>query len=314
MNKKKINRSNSTGKLIETNHLDFLPPIMHVIGYRFTDEKKRYCDETGKLNIEFKCKWYNHVTKSYSEDFFPYQILFVIKKIENEKLTISGINDIINSNKLIQHTIDKSFELEGREDIVINYQIIEPKEIIFKHYFYNLFSFDYISQKDLNVNYISNLRQIDDNVIWGESYPSYLNNRKQNTYDCSFDEGQYLYIKYKDQFERITNRIVRVSQLLIYGSNLYQYEDIGINSNEGFVEINKEYWKQNSVKQRLSEDENISIMIKANCLLRKGKIRYFRLEGFLSIKVIKSFNIISKSENEEEVVTYHSFFERQINR
>ena len=126
LNKKKINRSNNTGKPVETNHLDFLPPIMHVIGNRFTDEKKRYCDETGKLNIEFKCKWYNHITKSYSEDFFPYQILFLIKKMENEQLTISGINDIINSNKLIQYPIDKSFELEGIEDIIINYQILEP--------------------------------------------------------------------------------------------------------------------------------------------------------------------------------------------
>ncbi|OUL60727.1 hypothetical protein [Flavobacterium sp. AJR] len=309
LNKIKINRSNSNGSLVETNHLDFLPPIMHVIGYRFTDEKKKYCDETGKLNIEFKCKWYNHVTKSYSEDFFPYQILLLIKPIKDLQLTISGINDTINSNKLIQYPINKKFTLEGKEDIAIDYQIIEPREIIFKHYFHNLNSFDFLSQKDINVNQIKNLIQIDDNVIWGESYPSYINNKKQDVSDCSFNEGQYLYVKYKDQFERITNRIIRISQLLIYGNDSNLHENVGIKLNEGFAEINKENWSQYPVKQKLIENGNISIIIKANCLLRNGKIRYFRLDGILNIKVIKNFVVIRKTKDGEEITTNHSLFE-----
>lgn len=313
LNKQKINRSNSNGNLVETNHLDFLPPIMHVIGYRFADDKKKYCDETGKLNIEFKCKWYNHVTKSYSEEFIPYQILFLIKPINNEQLTISGINDVINSNKLIQHPINKNFELEGTVGIFINFQIIEPKEIIFKHYFHNLDSFDFVGQKDLNINNTSNSVQIDDNVIWGESYPSFLNNRKLNIYDCAFEENQYLYIRYKDQFERITNRIIRVSKLLIYADNLNKYGGIDVKLNsEGFAEINKEKWETlKPFKRDLIEDENISIMIKANCLLRKGKIRYFRLNGILNIKEIKSFEMTKKDPNGKDVTTYHSLFEEK---
>ena len=314
LNKKKINRSNSSsGALVETNHLDFLPPIMHVIGYKYTDDKKKYCDETGKLKIEFKCKWYNHVTKSYSEEFIPYEILFLIKPISNEQLTISIINEIINSNKLFQHPIKEKFQLEGIEQIVIDYQIIEPKEIIFNHYFHSIRALDLLSQKDFNVDQITHLIPIDDNVIWGQSYPSYKNNKKQNIYDCSFVKGEYLYIRYKDQFERITNRIIRVSELLIYATNLDEYVDCDLDLNgEGFTEINDEKWGQlQNHKKELLADENISIMIKANCLLRKGKIRYFRLNGILNIKKVKSFDRSITTDEDVEQTTHHSLFEEK---
>lgn len=105
-------------------------------------------------------------------------------------MTISGIDTIINSNKLFQYPVKEKFQLEELEGIVINYQIIEPKEIIFKHYFHSIGSFDILNQKELNADQITDLTPIDDNIIWGELYPSYLNNKKQNIYDCSFVKGE----------------------------------------------------------------------------------------------------------------------------
>src|SRR5690554_1485125 len=132
LEKKKLNRSNSVEKLIETNHLDFLPPVMQIIGYRFSDEKKKFCEETGDLKLEFKCKWYNHISRGFSEEFLPYQTLILINELIEEKKKISGINDTINSNQLIQYPIPENevFNLEGTP-VKINFTIVEPQNIVF---------------------------------------------------------------------------------------------------------------------------------------------------------------------------------------
>src|SRR5690606_40281237 len=112
----KINREFKKGELIETNHLEFLPPIMTIIGYRFIDDKKKYCEETGEFNLEFKCKWYNSSTKSYSEEFIHYKAIYLIK--ETSELTedtdpLTDALESINSNKLIKIKLENYLKLEG---------------------------------------------------------------------------------------------------------------------------------------------------------------------------------------------------------
>lgn len=92
-----------------------------------------------------------------------------------------------------------------------------------------------------------------------------------------------------------------------------EYVDCDLDLNgEGFTEINDEKWGQlQNRKKELLADENISIMIKANCLLRKGKIRYFRLNGILNIKRVKSFDRSITTDEDVEQTTHHSLFEEK---
>lgn len=313
LTKKKVNVSSSTEKLVETNHLDFLPPVMQIIGYRFCDEKKKFCDETGDLKLEIKCKWFNHSSKTFSEEFLPYQILILINEIKDEAETITSIDNLINSNGLIQYPLKETFELEDTK-IRINFDVVMPEKIIYNHYYHEVKGFGYVFQKDSRISNISKIKKLEDNTFRGENYPRYENNKKINIYDCSFSNNTYMLVKYKDQSDQITKRIIRISEILIYTNDKvefnqdeeYSKNNIQVNE-DGFITITSEKWK--SLKKKLTEDKNVSILIKANCLLRKGKIRHFRLDGFLSIQEIKSFELEEKQENGTVNTIKKAFFE-----
>lgn len=315
LTKKKVNVSSSTEKLVQTNHLDFLPPVMQIIGYRFCDEKKKFCDETGDLKLELKCKWFNHSSKTFSEEFLPYQALILINEIKDEAKTITGIENLINSNGLIQYPLNKKqiFELEGIET-KITHNVIIPEKITFNHYYHEVLGSGYLFQKDSRISDIGKIREIEDNAFNGNTYPSYKNNKKINISDCPFTSNTYMLVKYKDQFDRISDRVIRISEILIYANDIKtfnqdeEYTKTKIQVNEdGFTTITSEKWQ--SLKKRLTKDKNVSILIKANCLLRKGKIRYFRLVGFLSIQEIKALEIEEKQEDGTTNTIKKAFFE-----
>lgn len=318
LTKKKINTSNSSGKLVETNHLDFLPPVMQIIGYRFCDEKKKFCDETGDLKLEIKCKWFNHNSKTFSEEFLPYQTLILIKEIENEAENITSIDNLINSNGLIQYPlIEKEAFILENTSIKIKFDVVIPEKIIFNHYYHEVKGFGYVFQKDSRLSNISEIKLLPDNAFRGETYPSYKNNKKINIYDCPFTKNTYMLVKYKDQFDRITDRVIRISEILLYVNNKGEFDSVNeYNENniqvndEGFIIINSENWVSiKNIKKKFIEDENVTIIIKANCLLRKGKIRHFRLDGFLSIQEIKLFELERKKEDGSTETQTASFFE-----
>lgn len=318
LKKSKINNSSNSGKLIETNHLDFLPPVMQIIGYRFSDEKKKFCEETGELKLEIKCKWFNHYSKSFSEEFLPYQILILINDIISETETITGIDDIINSNGVIQYPLDEkeTFFLENTHTKIL-FDIVTPENIIYNHYYHEINGKGILFKNDKRLSNISQIKLLNDNAFWGETYPCYNNNKKINIYDCPFTENTYKLIKYKDQFDRITERIIRISEILLYvndKSNFQNAEDYKETfseiNDEGFTILKSKKWEKiQTIKKKLLADENATIMIKANCLLRKGKIRHFRLDGFLSIQEINSFNIEGKEDTDTTTKSDKSFFE-----
>lgn len=318
LTKKKVNVSSSTEKLVQTNHLDFLPPVMQIIGYRFSDEKKKFCDETGDLKLELKCKWFNHSSKTFSEEFLPYQALILINEINDEAENITGINNLINSNGFIQYPLDnnETFTLED-STIKITFDVVIPKKIIFNHYYHEVQGFGHVYLKESRISDISKIRLLPDNDFRGETYPSYKNNKKINIFDCPFTNNTYMLVKYKDQFDRITDRVIRISEILIYASdksefnsvNEYTEHNIKLNE-ESFVVINSEKWMSiKSIKKILIEDKNVTVVVKANCLLRKGKIRHFRLDGFLSIQEIKAFEIEEKQEDGTTNSIKKAFFE-----
>ena len=227
LTKKKINVSNTSEKLIETNHLDFLPPVMQIIGFRFNDEKKKFCEETGDLKLEFKCKWFNNVTKTFSEEFLPYQALVFIDEIIDETANITGINNIINSNGLIQYPLTKQqiFLLEGN-GIKITHNVMIPKKIIFNHYYHEINGLDLIYQESARVSDVSKINILADNAFREKKYPSYESNTKLNIFDCPFTPNTYMLVKYKDQFDLITDRVIRISQILLYVNDKTEFNSV----------------------------------------------------------------------------------------
>lgn len=319
LEKVKAHRSLEKDKFIETNHLEFLPPIMTIIGHRFPDDKKRFCEETGRLKVDFKCKWYNSASKSFSEEFIPYQVLQLVKETSELFGTdiLSDLQSVIESNQLIKLDLkDKdTFLLEGSEPPVeITSTILEPTDIYFKHYHYIFQAFNHVSQKKqiIKLNKIFETKEHSD--VFGVSYPGYSNGFMNRVADCRFEDGRYYIIQYSDQFQRNTKRIIKVADLIVYINNFDEFKkDYKITETENFEEpefakfyyeqgqtaigskirfvINKKPTESFKIK-KVIDDKNLDCFIVANCLLREGRIRNFKLNNILSITEIANGDLL----------------------
>ncbi|WBV58058.1 hypothetical protein PFY10_06340 [Chryseobacterium daecheongense] len=274
LNKKKIFIDSSDGIRTnkENNHLEFLPPVMTIIDIVKNKEEKRF-SSTKSDSIEkdlskyiFKCKWYNPKTSSYSEEFIPSKILgFIVNQTEFVEMIMAGIAE---NNFLIASLKGKHIlELEDSPNKVIN-NIIKPIEIIFNHYYYKINAFDYAKQKtsSYTIDNLYSLDFIEKSTIFASTYPRYKTTFYPIT-ENTFHEQEYCFIKYRDKFNKITNRTIKV---------LYKEPYIDPESNED------------------------SFFIVANCLLRNGHIRHFKLSQILeSTEIINGIKIFEEIEIEE---------------
>lgn len=269
LNKKNIFIDNSDGIRTnkENNHLEFLPPVMTIIDIVKNKEEKKF-SSTKSDSIEkdlskyfFKCKWYNSKTSSYSEELIPSKVLgFVVNQTEVIEEIMVGINE----NNFLMTSLKGKYvlELEDSFDKVIN-NIIRPIEIIFNHYYYKINAFDYAKQKisSYTTDNLS-LDFIEKPTIFASTYPRYKTTFHPITENI-FHEQEYYFIKYKDKFNKITNRIIKV---------LYKEPYTDTESNED------------------------SFFIVANCLLRNGYIRHFKLG-----QILESTEIINGVKMFEEI-------------
>lgn len=309
LTKIKTNRTKENGDLIETNHLEFLPPIMIIIGFKFTDEKNKFCEKSGTPLIELKCKWYNSNTKTFSELYFPSKTLFLIKETQNLKAEndlLSDITNSINENSFLIFPLSKPFKLENNEkEKSIIKTLGHSESIIFKHYFYQMNYFDYITQNKSTITIDTNFQKKTENEITGTKYPSYNNGYKLKISDCKFKIDNYYSIIYVDTFNNKTRRIIKVKDLIIYIKDFKKfkekYESLKswepekkpsfVNYNyhqdgEIFIHLNNEEISGNTLPKSIFEDKNIEIIINTNCLLRRGKIRNFKLNQISEIREI----------------------------
>ena len=267
LKKRAIKETNDldNAKFTTSAHLEFLPPTMTIIGYKFSDEKKKICEDTGDIKLEFKCKWYNSATKIFSEEFLPYQVLALIKNHEELNKKIKLLPELIKSKKIIQIALENPIVFKNREGEPtgeeISYELLKPHSIAFYHYYHQLlvkllFS-DKIRKQKIEIDYKIC------NDVFGVKYQK--DEDKISFY--VFIPNEYYLIKYKDKNNNITKRIIRVNNIY----SLVIFNDMQPISNE---QISQYY---NNLK------------VEANCLLRRGEIRNFRLQGMLEITPINRF-------------------------
>jgi len=306
LGKKKVNRTKDNGELVETNHLEFLPPIMTIIGYKYTDEKHKFCEKTGLPLIEFKCKWYNSNSKTFSELLFPYNVLYTVKEIQDlflHKDLLSDINESIEKNIIYNLHINKSFELEGDKEIKITKTIGYPVAIVHKHYFYQMNYVDHITQNKFTITIDQDFDKKFENEVFGTKYPNYQRGYKVKVSDCKFNIGSYYSIVYKDTFGNVTRRIVKILDLLIYIKNLDAFIDSydlsTWNYDKNYNLLNFSYANNlvtissdnttipfNRLPKSIFSDDNVEMILKTNCLLRRGRYRNFNINRILEVTEI----------------------------
>lgn len=311
--KNKINRTKENGELIETNHLEFLPPVMTVIGFKYSDEKNKYCEKTGLPLIELKCKWYNSNSKSFSESFFQYDIFYSIKETQElfeEKDLLADISESLDENLFFILPLEKKFPLELEDnskkiETFVSKTIAQSHSISFKHYFYQMNHFDYVTQKKSNITIDYSFETIPHNILFGKKFPNYDKGYKSKVSDCKFKVDNYYYIFYKDTFNNLTKRIVKIKELFIYIKDIKTFkkdynelkswknnkDNSSVNFNffeDGkiYIYLDGEKIPNNTLPKTIFEDKNVEIMLNTNCLLRNGKIRNFKMNQILEIREI----------------------------
>lgn len=233
-------------------HLDFLPPVLTVIDVKINDEKANYNPKTGnlrKLSSAFllKCKWYNPLSSSFSEEFIPIE---TIQEIEIPS-SLEYISKFISEKKFFRNILN----LKNFPNLTHSY--IQPLELTFNHYKYELKYFDFFLSRNQDMelskfNYDEESATIDDLIT--EKVPEYKSNIQEfsNVSAFVFEKDNYYRITYKDLYERITVRVIFVKE---------------------FIEKK---------------------VVIADCLLRNGEERHFRLKegSILKIEILdqKYFN------------------------
>jgi hypothetical protein len=166
--------------------------------------------------------------------------------------------------------------------------------------------FDYITQNKSAITIVDAFIKKTENETFGIKYPGYSSRGfRLKITDCKFNINSYYYITYKDSFNNITKRIIKISELFIYikdfnklrdnYNNLnswitdgnvhsvnYNYQDDG----KIFIYSQGEIIPDNTLPKTIFEDENVEMILKTNCLLRKGKIRNFKLKSIIDIQEI----------------------------
>lgn len=312
LHKCKVGREKDNGDLVETNHLEFLPPVMTVIDFRYCDDKNKFCNKTGKPLIEFKCKWYNSKLKTFSEEFLNIDLLYIVdfpNVLEDYAAKIDG-----NSYNLIK--MKKYIMLEDSGEINVKYTLAQVESILHKHYYYEVLTSDLLKGKKNSVLIGSKIMSIEPNILWGPTYPDYKNKSYFNRInDYDFKENEYYFISYTDKAKRFSKRVVKIRDIFFVIENREAlYESLGwaddeISGNDSIkkefvsgtnlffinsmtrenVSISKEKnGEEISVSRSFINNKNVVVLLETNCLLKNGLIRHFRLDGISEVRMINN--------------------------
>jgi hypothetical protein len=248
LGKKKI-WSDSEGEKERTkknNLLDYLPPLGSIIDVKINEDHQKHNEKDGKViykksKLIVKLRWLNNITSKYSEQDIP---LSTLKQV---------INEYFNYSKEFHYFYNENVKLESNEQLRILKIPVTFKEVVWKHYYYiyrfrDLFTGNIIevqeSDREKKISQLDSISPSEIKAVFDGNDLQY--NGISNVFNLNKKvevEKKWFEIFYSDVNEKYTKRIIYVNELL--------EED--------------------------TEDEKKKLLLKANCLLRKGEIRHFRV-------------------------------------
>ncbi len=252
LGKKKISWSKDKDdeKFRIESYLDFLPPVMTVLDVIENDKflKDRRNSEDGELKKDsskylLKCKWFNPTKQTFSEELIPYKIVQIVS-VDSDKIKI--IESGIQEKNLFK--IPNEIHTESSKKDEIKFSLVEIKDIIllnhrvkilFRDLFLNKTESKYLEE----INFEKTNFKVDELIK--EKYPDYSSRAYNNINNLQWDVNAFYQINYIDKKGRFTTRIIT-----------------------------------NCEKTKFeTEDGEEEVFIIANCLLRNGHIRHFKLKN-----------------------------------
>lgn len=233
--------------------LEFLPPVMTVIDVVENQNfnKDRVNPKNGEIKREsckflLKCKWFNPIKQTFSEEIIPYKIL---QRVEFNSNKIEVIERGINTKNVFQ-LIEKDLNISLENSrYSFNKYIIELKEVVIQNHLIKIFYKNLINNK-IESKIIENLEIIDSEKEFKQfvdsEFPNYSNSEYNNPLKLEWQKDKFYKIDYLDKKGKFTTRIITNCKV-----EEFETED---------------------------DEKDVKFVI-ANCLLRDGKIRHFRVSN-----------------------------------
>ncbi|KEY19112.1 hypothetical protein [Kaistella antarctica] len=201
-----------------TAHLDFLPPVLTVIDIKPNEEKITHNPKSGNLKkissvYLLKCKWYNPLSGSFSEDFIPIETVDIVENID----TVDHVSRLIISKEFIKQPLKEQIELESGKNI--KYTYAQPIKLIFKHHKYLVKYYDLFHSQMYEAS-LSEFMVDDDSLklkdLIVNKIPEYDDETQtmSNVEDYTFTIGNFYRITYRDTHNTITVRIIFIKKVI----------------------------------------------------------------------------------------------------
>ena len=241
--------------------LEFLSPVMTVIEVVENQNfnKDRVNPKNGEIKREsckflLKCKWFNPIKQTFSEEIIPYKIL---QRVEFNSNKIEVIERGINTKNVFQ-LIEKDLNISLENSrYSFNKYIIELKEVVIQNHLMKIFYKNLINNK-IESKIIENLEIIDSEKEFKQfvdsEFPNYSNSEYNNPLKLEWQKDKFYKIDYLDKKGKFTTRIITNCKV-----EEFETED---------------------------DEKDVKFVI-ANCLLRDGKIRHFRLSNITARAELK---------------------------
>ena len=241
--------------------LEFLPPVMMVLDVveNKNFNKDRVNPKNGEIKREsckflLKCKWFNPIKQTFSEEIIPYKILQLVEFNSNK---IESIENGINTKNVFQ-LIEKDLNISLENSrYSFNKYIIELKEVVIQNHLMKIFYKNLINNK-IESKIIENLEIIDSEKEFKQfvdsEFPNYSNSEYNNPLKLEWQKDKFYKIDYLDKKGKFTTRIITNCKV-----EEFETED---------------------------DEKDVKFVI-ANCLLRDGKIRHFRLSNITARAELK---------------------------
>lgn len=241
--------------------LEFLSPVMTVIDVVENQNfnKDRVNPKNGEIKREsckflLKCKWFNPIKQTFSEEIIPYKILQLVEFNSNK---IESIENGINTKNVFQ-LIEKDLNISLENSrYSFNKYIIELKEVIIQNHLMKIFYKNLINNK-IESKIIENLEIIDSEKEFKQfvdsEFPNYSNSEYNNPLKLEWQKDKFYKIDYLDKKGKFTTRIITNCKV-----EEFETED---------------------------DEKDVKFVI-ANCLLSDGKIRHFRVSNITARSELK---------------------------